>query len=296
MLPPRRLFPLAIGFIAVVTTSASVTHAEPDRARCIEAYEAGQQRRQDGKLAAAREELLVCVQQTCPDFVQPDCERWLGEVNALLPSIVIAAKGPSGADTTAVRVFVDDQLVAEQLDGRPIVIDPGPHELRFEHGAEAPKRSSIVVQQGVKNRVVEVTWEAAPPVATAEPTTVEPPPPPPERGQPVVAYVLGGLGLAAFGSFAAFGILGKNEADDLNARCGDGAPPGGRCTESEIDSARIKLIAADVSLGVGAGLLAVGLGLFIHHHASAPDSETTALRLDLGPTRGGAAGQLTLSF
>lgn len=294
MVTLRRLGLIALASLAA-TTVAHEALAEPDRARCIEAYEAGQQKRQDGQLSAARDELLVCVQQACPDFVQPDCERWLGEVNALLPSIVVAAKGVDGSDVTAVRVFLDDQLVAEQLDGRPITVDPGAHELRFEHGAEPPKRSSIVVQQGVKNRVVEVSWEKV--VDPPAPAPVAPPAPPSEeRGQPVAAYVLGGLGIAAFGSFAAFGILGKNEADDLNARCGEGAPPGGQCTKSEIDATRVKLIAADVSLGVGAGLLAVGLGLFIHHHATGPESDATALRFDIGPTWGGAAGRVTIPF
>ena len=289
---------LGVASLALVTSLSGVVRAQ-ERQDCLDAYESSQQHRQEGKLQAARDELLICVQSACPDFVRPDCERWLGEVNELLPTVVVAAKGPDGADTSEVRVSVDGQVVAERLDGRGIPMDPGPHQLRFEHAGAPPKEQAIVVQQGVKNRVIAVNW--APPAPAPEPA---PPPPPPERGQPVVAYVLGGLGIAALGSFAAFAILGKREADDLNARCGDGAPPGGVCTQDEIDATRTKLVVADVSLGVGAGLVAVGLGLLIYPFASEPDDDAPALRVDLvslpaeaGATRpGGAYGSLTLPF
>jgi hypothetical protein len=278
--------------VAAGSGMATEATAEPDRARCVEAYESSQQLRQQGRLIASREQLLICVQQSCPDFVRPDCERWLGEVKALLPSIVVAAKGVDGSDVTDVRVVVDDEPVAESLDGRAIPIDPGPHELQLIHGDEPPKTLSIVVQQGVKNRVLSVSWEPAK-VPTPAP---EPALPPPERGQPIVAYVLGGLGVAAMGAFATLGILGKREADDLNERCGSDAPPGGICTADEIDATRVKLVAADVSLGVGAALLATSVWLIIYHFASEPDEEATAIRMELGPTFGGGFGAVVVPF
>jgi hypothetical protein len=63
---------------------------------------------------------------------------------------------------------------------------------------------------------------------------------------PAGAWLLGGLGVAAMGVFATFGILGKNDADDLRATCAPG------CAPSQVDAGRVKLVTADVALGVGA--------------------------------------------
>ena len=272
----------------------SVAGAQANKQACLDAYEANQQLRKEGKLVEARSELLVCVQQTCPDFVRPDCEKWLGEVERQLPTVVFAAK-EAGRDITDVRVFVDGVEVAGGIDGRAISINPGPHQLRFEHTGAEPKTMDVVIAQAMKDRVITVSFGADPaaPVPGTGPAPNPGPDRPADRGQPVAAYILGGLSLAAFASFAAFGVVGKNEADELNARC---EMEGEVCTEDEIDSARTKLIVADVSLGVGIGLFAVGLGLFIYHFASEPDTDATAVRVDFGPTQGGAAGMVTVPF
>jgi len=44
----------------------------------------------------------------------------------------VRAEDTTGADTLAVRVTIDGQLLAETLDGKAVPIDPGEHVVRFE--------------------------------------------------------------------------------------------------------------------------------------------------------------------
>jgi hypothetical protein len=108
---------------------------------------------------------------------------------------------------------------------------------------------------GEKNRVLRVTFEADAPTPSPRAPPPAPAPPSPDRPIPVVAYVLGGVSVAALGSFAYFAIKGKIEQTDLESRC---AP---RCRQDEADSMRTKYLVADVSLGVA--VLSLGVATVV---------------------------------
>lgn len=290
---------LATGLLASLCLLTLPARAQDGaRGACVAAYEANQKLRNEGKLTAARAELLVCTQQACPDFVRPDCIRWLSEVDAQMPSIVIAAKDPRGLDTPAVTVFIDGNKVAEGLDGRPIPLDPGTHQLRLEHAGSPPVEQQLLIQQGVKNRLIDVSFAGTSPPPQAMP--VGPPEPLDEgRGQSVqsvMSYVFFGLSVPAWVTFAVFGIQGKNRADELNSGCGATEPS--TCTEEEVGDAEQKLLIADISLGVGAGLTALGVGFLIWHFVRDPEPGSAAAGVSVSgaPTAGGAMGQLTVRF
>jgi hypothetical protein len=272
-----------------------------DKQACTDAYVANQKLRKDGKLTLAREQLLLCAQEACPGPIKADCVKWLGDLEQNIPTVVIDAKDREGRDTTAVRVLVDGQKVAEKLDGRPLAIDPGEHTLRFEYDGADPIEQRIVVQQGAKNRSMSVSF------ATASATVPEPAkngdtptPATPDDGPPVhwaVVAVIGVLSLGAFATFAGFGVTGKQDADELDRTCGENAEdPNLRrtCTDEQIEDVRTKLIVADVMLGVGVATAAVAIGLLIWNVAA--DSSSTAVEVHLAPTVGGAYGGVGLRF
>lgn len=278
--------------------------AQGAKEQCTDAYVSNQRLRKDGKLKRAREQLLICAQESCPEELKADCVRWLNELEQNLPTFVVAAKGKDGNDTVDVAVFVDGEKVVDKLDGRPIPIDPGAHTLRFEHGSAAPVEQQVVIQQGVKNRSVEISFSPRGVGQAASNGTAKPPPvggaePEWERPHPVATYVLWSVSLVGFGLFAGFGIKGKNEADKLDTLCGENAPPGMQrtCTDEQISSVRTKLIVADVSLGVGIAAFTVGLGLLLYNRLSPPPETTpSAVRVNVGPTHGGAWGGLAVVF
>ncbi|RLB66087.1 MAG: hypothetical protein DRI90_00330 [Deltaproteobacteria bacterium] len=292
---PRRRWAEAslVGLMLGATLAPATAASAPSETQaCLTAYSESQLLRKDGQLQAARHELLICSQDHCPAVVKTDCLPWLSEVDQALPSIVVVAKDTAGRDTVAVRTIIDGKVVAESLDGRPLVLDPGRHQIRFEHGAAPPIEQTIVTQEGVKNRRVDVSFAPDPPATVPLAPTAVPPDHPPERGEPIVGYVLGGVGVLALGSFALFGLLGKAEADEYEETCA----PTKTCDETEVDGTRTKLLVADVSLVLGIAALGVGVTLIVHHELSDPEPAGAAARLELRPLPGGATGMLTWPF
>jgi len=285
----------ALTLVVTLSPEPARSALPPDTQTCLDSYAESQRLRRAGQLVAARRALLVCSQAECPEVVKTDCLPWLGEVEQALPSIVVVAKDQAGADTLAVRVTIDGTVVAETLDGRPMVLDPGAHQVRFELGTAPAIEQTIVAQEGVKNRRIDVSFAPASspvPAATPAPPVPQPPPEPPDRGTPIVGYVIAGVGVLALGSFAVFGLMGKAEADEYDDTCA----PTKTCDEDEVDGTRTKLLVADVSLLVGIAALGVGVGLVLHHELSDPEPASAATRLELRPVSGGAAAMLTTSF
>ncbi|MBX3221177.1 MAG: hypothetical protein KF795_11705 [Labilithrix sp.] len=253
--PARRVLALAAVLTGLASAAAPTTAAasEPDKAYCADTYRNAQIQRKSGALLRARESLLVCVSDRCPSMMQPDCTRWLTEVEAALPSIAFAAKGVDGKDVTAVHVTMDGQHLTETLDGKSISLDPGSHTLRFEHASEPPIEQTIMVREGEKARVVSVSW------AKTEKTTPggEPAEPRSERRTPTSVWVLGGVGVAATATFGALALHGMSRRSALEKECF------GSCRQEQVDSIKTQLLVADVALGVGVVSLGVAAVLFL---------------------------------
>jgi hypothetical protein len=312
----RLAFMAALVWLVGASLTADCAWAQRDlKTSCADSYVANQKLRRHGKLSAARDHLLICAQQGCPGSIQSDCVRWLAELKANLPTFVVAAQGSNGSDLVNVRVFVDGRKVADQLDGRPLPIDPGVHKLRFEHDTLAPVEKQVVIQQGMKNRAISVQFQAVA-VATSAPgaPTAAPPPGAPVAPAPhdpgpddsadkpipvAVIVVLAVLSAGAFATFAGLGITGKNEADDLDVRCGQSAndpEDRGTCDPVDVDNVRTKLIVADVSLGVGIASFAVGLSLLLYNELGDHDPAKVGMSFGVAPTEHGAFGATSWHF
>lgn len=273
---------------------AGVATAEEDSKRaCIAAHDAAQALRGEGKLTAAREQLARCSRDDCPKLVRQDCSGWMDEVVAALPSVVVGARDASGRDLVSVRVLIDGKLVAERLDGRPLLVDPGVHTFRYEPERGEAIEEQVVVRAGEKNRALTVSFEAigrGTPVRT-KPKTIssEPAPAAADEGPPLVAYVLGGVGIVALGAAAYLDWTANDEVVHLRDTC---APT---CAESKVDAVRTRYTIAAVSAGVGAVSLGVAAYLFL----SAGGSEKPragSLRFDVSPEPRGASAALVGSF
>jgi hypothetical protein len=273
----------------VVSLAETTAHAD-DREQCANAAEQAQSLRDEGKYRRAREQMLVCAREVCPGPIKSDCGKWLDQVERDAPTVVFGAKD-GGKDIIEVKVSIDGVVVTEKLDGKPQLVDAGEHTFKFEHGGVV-KEEKVLIQAGQKGRSVTVAFGAA--------TTTPPPALPQEEASIVPALVVGGIGVIALGSFALFGIQGKNEVDDLQ-KCKP------RCAESDVDKARTKLIIADISLGVGIVALAVSAYMIITRpkvsdHVDVKTSrrahevDKPTFHFDLGATTGGGAAALGGTF
>jgi hypothetical protein len=280
----RSVKPWALGTTAaaVLLGLGAPAHGADAKAQCISAYEQGQKLKQESKLSEARKQLLVCTREVCPDLLRGDCEQWLKEVDQTMPSVVIAAKDPKGADISDVRVVIDGKEATERLDGKAIPLDPGDHAFTFEHEGDKSVDRKVLIREGEKHRVISVTFGAASKGVDESPAEAS-------RPIPALTWVFGGLGLVALGSFAYFGLKGKSEADGYQ----DCKP---YCSESAVNSTRTKLIVADVSLGVGVVSLAVATYLLIARPGASASGTSAGLRFDVMPTTGGAYAGVGRSF
>ncbi len=212
--------------------------------------------RDAGKYLKARDLFRTCARETCPVVVRRDCAKWLPEMEDAVPTVVLVLHDARGADVSDAKVTVDGDTVATSIDGRPLALDPGPHDITFEVAGRPPVTSKFVLRAGDKNRPVSATLQPEAPVPQAASTTIAPSTDRSERGGiPTASYVLGGVGLAALGSFAVFGITGKGDLSTLRTTC---AP---HCATSDLDAAKTKLVIADVSLGIG--LVALGVATYL---------------------------------
>jgi hypothetical protein len=234
-------------------------------AACVNASEKGIDARERGALRTARAHFVTCAADACPKSLRVDCARWLDEVDASLPSIVVGAKDARGADVFDVRVRVDGEPVEDVQAGRPIVLDPGPHVVHFERGrppALEAQDVKVLLRTGEHNRTVLATMRA--PTDHGADTPAPPPRPAPSGGGvPVGTWVFGGIGVVGLGMFGTFAILGSNEKSRVQGLCSPG------CTDAEVAGARNDYLVADIALGVGIVSLGIATYLLLTNHGTA---------------------------
>jgi hypothetical protein len=244
----------ALGAITLtIATSAWYPAAAQTKAECLAAFERGQEEQRALHLRAARDLFRSCTRPACSPPVRSDCAEHLDEVVRAAPTLVVGARDTSGADLPGVLVFVDGERVITDPGGT-VIVDPGPHTLRFELPPFSPQSQEIVARTGERSRLVIATFPAD--AARERPS---------ERAQTGAgggrspwAYVAGGIGGVALSSFAFFGITGAVERSDLIDR---GCKP--NCPDDQISDVRTKFIIADISLGVAIVSLAAATFLFL---------------------------------
>jgi hypothetical protein len=254
--------------LALALSTARSVSADATSQVCIHAAEEGQRLRAARKIVGAREQLIACARDVCPAMVRKDCAQWLSEDEVTMPTVVLGARTERGEDVVDVRVSIDGAPVAERLSGASVPVDPGPHVLRFEAAGYPPVQQQIVVREGEKSRLVIASL-----------------PPRPKGPIPAGFWVFGGLGVAGGAGFAVLALLGEGDLNNLRSTC---AP---NCTPSSVDSARVKFILANVSLGVGIASAAVAAGILIWR---SPSGKTTALSVT--PSPGGGMAGVSLSY
>ncbi len=253
-----------IAGLAVVTlTAASSAWAQNEAEStpaCLAAHEQAQVKRMDADLLAASSLLRACSEASCPAFVRGDCVQWLDEVHEAIPTVSLAASSEDG-DESDVRVFVGDKLITEKLDGRPIELNPGVYEFRFERPPAKPVVRQVILREGEKNRLVSVQLalrpEAQPPAPAPAPAPALPATPAVEEYRPVppVALILGGVAIAGGATAAILAVSAHNAHDNARSDC---AP---LCSDAEVADIRARAIGSDVSTGIAIAA-AAGAGYF----------------------------------
>ncbi len=271
------------------------------KAECLDTSMKAQRLKLDGKLRAARDALLQCSRDACPQLVRQDCDTWLGEVTAGLPTVVVTARDDAGHDLFDVSVTVDGEAFAEHPDGKSRAVDPGERTFVFTRG-EVTQTVRVAIRQGEKDRIVEARFElpkAAPGEAKPEPKAPQAPLAPkpaveregssgPRTGLGIGLVSVGAIGV---GTSIALLLAANGEVFDLRDTCGVSRT----CTDDQLSSVTSQRTVAGIVGGLSAAALVAGAVVLL----TAPSPKRaadTGLRVFASPTPGGAAGGFVLRY
>lgn len=221
---------------------ACTAMAAPNVEQCVSASTTAQQEQKNGSYLAAKRQLEVCASPQCPSVVQSDCTKWLAEVLASMPSLVVVAR-LDGVDQRQARVLLDGHLWLGELTGRPEDLEPGQHELTVTVGTQT-RFQKLLVNVGEKNRLVVFEFATA---------VTDVAPPATGRRFPFVPVVLSTVALAGVTTFAVLGLSGRAGLDALlKQECAATKS----CAPSAVAEVQRRFLIADLALG--ASVVAAG--------------------------------------
>jgi hypothetical protein len=271
--------------LLVSLASARVAEGAPTKEECLEAHSRGQDQREAGHLALARDSFAVCSQPACPALVQSDCAAFSEELSRLSPTVSFAARDQQANDLPETAVYVDGVLVTERLDeGKSFELDPGRHAVRFVHEGRTVLLN-VVINQGEQGRNLIATFTGPAPEAmrpSAEPRRGRPSPPPEpktHRGAlPLVVAVAGGAALATGAVLLGVGF-GKIPGNCSLSTHECTSAPG----DPAFDDAHGGVTLVNVGATTAIAGAVIGVGGLIWYLAQSPTVErrpTTGLRFD----------------
>jgi hypothetical protein len=171
---------------------------------CIDANEAAQKLKREGALSQARAKLQLCLRPECPGPVRADCAELSAAVDAAMPTIVFDAHDARGVRLVNVRVTMDHQPLAEQLDGTPLAVDPGSHAFEFTAPGQPSTSEHLYFESGEKRQMrVDLVNKTGPLLIR-------------------VGIGAGVVGAVAVSLGAYWGLQAKSTYDDAKAQCPDG--------------------------------------------------------------------------
>jgi hypothetical protein len=253
-----QLVPVLTAALALALTSSRSARA--DVRACIDAHSEGQVLRDQSHFLEARHRFVSCADPACPDAIRAECANLLTDLERALPTVVLAVRDAQGRDVPGARVELDGKPLENALNGRAVSVDPGAHSFRFIAPDGRTEVIEAVALELVKGRPVEAEFDA--PVSALPAAGSQPAPaqsavathvaPGSSHARPTLAYVLGGVGIAALAGSGYFAWSGRNQRHDLSETC---APA---CSDDQVSSVRTKYLLADILLGVGLGSLGAG--------------------------------------
>jgi hypothetical protein len=237
------------------TSAASAVDA------CIQASEDTQRERAKGHLRSARARSAACLDGRCPTPIRRDCDVQATELARLMPTVVFRVRAPDGTDVPGARVEVDGVVEPSALDGRAHEIDPGTHEVSATAAGYVPARTRIVVEEGVRARVVELRPAPRDASGASGASSDSPAPSSPTSARASSTWIatgaLAGVGVIGIGLFAGLGLSADADYRRLRDTCADA------CDPRDADSVRTRFQVADVALGVGLVALASAVVVYL---------------------------------
>ncbi len=245
-----------------------------------------------GRLVEAKEAYIKVINDQLDDKAPPAFvkaqEEARTELEALQGRLASLKIVVTGAERSEVQVKVDDKPLPNIALGVSTDASPGERHLVVSAPGKTTQELTVQLAEGQSETVtIELLDDAS---ATSEEVTTAPEvtteiEDAPRSSKKMIGFVLGGVGVAGLGVGTAFGIMTLSDAK--KAREDDSLCPDEQCSsdgDEAISKAKTKALVANIGIGVGAALVAVGGYLVI----TAPKSGQEVVRLT--PEGPGVAG------
>jgi hypothetical protein len=256
---------------------------------CAKSFEQTQRLRNDSHYLSAAEEAMKCARQSCGEALFDECTKIYSELQTATPSVVLSARAPNGDELTKVSVSVDGKPALDELDGKPMRLDPGNHTFSFSSAEHGSIEHEYLIRAGEQFRAITIDFapeKTGQGDANARDREPNPSGPTPSRRPPLASYVLGGVSVVGLGAFIGFRIAGSHEFD---ARASDCKPT---CSSSQVESIRQKYVLSDIALGVSAAATAAAVTIYL----VAPAEPAPRAALQLTPVNQGLVAHLAGHF
>ncbi len=215
---------------------------------------------------------------------------------------------PPTANVPGLEVKRDGLLIAQPVWGTAVPVDPGDHVIQAS--APGKKRWEAVVNLGPKadkaklsipilddEAVVARPAPTSPTVRTADPSLAGPeaagggPAKTDGSSGRTIGFVVGGIGIAALGVGAVFGVRAITKSSDAKSLCSTGPCANAEAVSTNSDA---KTAARVADITVGAGLVAVAVGAYLVLSAPRSAPASSAKTSMLTPTLDRYGGGLSL--
>ena len=125
---------------------------------CQVAFEAGQQKEQVGRLVEASQLFAQCAEESCGLSMFHDCIVRSTRISTALPSVVPVVVDENGAPRVDVQVKMDGRVIAAQLNGRAIPVDPGTHDFSFSTSEGVFVSQRLTIAKGERNQPLAFSY------------------------------------------------------------------------------------------------------------------------------------------
>jgi hypothetical protein len=254
-----------------------------------------------GKTASAWAEFLEVVASARRDG-RVDRERFarahIAALEPRLSRLSLEVPRSVAAETQGLKVLRDGEEVGAPSWGSFLPIDPGEHSIVVSAAGKLPWKITVDIGAKADRRTVTVPpLEDAPPESPAPaPVAVLPPSSASDsisrrtNSGKVIGFILGGVGVAALGAGAFFGIEAITKSSSARAAC----PSFMSCSQaalSENSTAKTDALVSDITLGAAVAALGVSTVLLLTSHNRSTESPARSSRVVpvLSPSVGGIA-------
>ena len=274
-----------IAFLSIAGAVVPSARADDVKHECVDAATVGQTKRDEGKLLAARDQMLRCSRDECT-VVKAFCARWLTEIEGQIPSVVVRVVDSDGSDRTDAKATMDGRPM--RLDGKPMSLDPGEHMLVVVAPDAPRKEQKVLLVDREKSRLVSIQLPTKKRGQAAADTSSSAPPP--KGGIPTGVWILGGFGVAAVGTGVYFGLTARHQLNELQTNCSP------MCPESSTTSGRRAALLADIGFGVGGAAIISAILWGALSGGASPAHQASLPRLDVEPIPSGWFATTSFSY